>query len=237
MTNNAKHRKRLYSMVLTALFCAMAYVVSLVFHFKVSFLTFDAKDTVICISGMLLGPVTSTVVALVVSLIEFISVSDTGFWGLIMNFVSSATFALTAGLIYRNIRKMWGAVVGMVSAVAAGTAVMLLLDILVIPLYINNVSSAAVVSMIPTLLLPFNLVKYTLNAALVLAIYKPISTALKRSGLLPTSPAEKISHNENEDYKFGVRTVVVLVAALLVVVGCVLVLVFVLHGTFELGKN
>lgn len=229
----------MYSMVLTALFCAMAYVISLVFHIKVSFLTFDAKDAVICISGMLLGPMTSTVVALVVSLIEFISVSDTGFWGLVMNFVSSAAFALTAGLIYRNIRKMWGAVVGMISAVAAGTAVMLLLDILVIPLYTNNVSSAAVISMIPTLLLPFNLVKYTLNAALVLAIYKPISTALKKSRLLPSAENDKRDGSEGNalGYKFNGRTVAVLVGALAVAVGCILVLVFVLHGTFAFGSD
>ena len=230
LNTGKKERNKIRRMVLTALFTAMAYAVTFLFHIKVSFLTFDAKDTVICISAMLMGPAASTVAAFAVSLIEFLTVSDTGFWGFLMNFISSAAFSGIAGLIYRNERKLWGAACGLAAAIAAGTVVMLLLDMLVIPIYNPGVTAGTVAGMIPALLLPFNIVKYTLNAALVLALYKPISSALKRSGMLPASGIEN-----NEKYKFGIRSVIVFAVAAAVCAACVCVLIFVFHGTFGRG--
>ena len=37
-----------------AMFAALAFVVSLVFRFPVMFLTFDAKDAIVCITAMIL---------------------------------------------------------------------------------------------------------------------------------------------------------------------------------------
>ena len=78
------------------------------------------------------------------------------------------------------------------------------------------------------LLLPFNLVKALLNAAVVLLIYKPVSTALKNIRALDGG-AEKLS--------FSRKTLVLTVAALVVIIGCVLFLVFALNGQFEWVKK
>lgn len=232
MNEKRKDRFNVRSLVLTALFCAMAYALTFIFHIKVSFLTFDAKDTIICISAMLMGPATSTVVALIVSLIELITVSDTGFWGMLMNFISSAVFAGVAGWIYRSFRKMWGAVVGLCSAVVAGTTIMLLLDMLIIPIYTPNVTTGTVITMIPTLLLPFNLVKYILNAALVMAVYKPISVSLRRARVLPGDSSD--TKAKDAVYRFGGKSILVLGIALAVCAVCICILIFVLDGSFQL---
>ena len=50
---------------------------------------------------MLFGPVSGVVISFLVAFIEMISISGTGPWGFLMNFVSSAVFAGGASLIYR----------------------------------------------------------------------------------------------------------------------------------------
>ena len=82
-----------------AMLSALAFLARLVFKIPVSFLTFDIKDSIIALGGMIFGPVSGVVIALLVSLIEMI-ISETGPIGFVMNFISSAAFAGTAALIY-----------------------------------------------------------------------------------------------------------------------------------------
>jgi len=117
-----------------------------------------------------------------VPLIEFFTISATGWYGLVMNFASSAVFSLTASLIYSKKRTFGGSMIGIYSAVASTTGVMLLLNLVVTPFYFGMPTSA-VVDMIPVLLLPFNFAKTLLNSAIVVFLYKPLSVALARIGL------------------------------------------------------
>ncbi len=172
--------KRLVGM---AMFSALAYAVTFVFRIPVQFLTFDAKDAVLAIAGFIYGPVAAIAMALVPALIEFISISDTGFWGFFMNFVSSAVFAFTASLIYKYKRSLNGAIIGLSASVLATVVVMLVMNILVTPIYMK-VPTDAVISLLPTLLMPFNLAKALMNSAIVMLIYKPVSVAMKRAKLI-----------------------------------------------------
>ena len=183
--SRAESVQKIKKLVVLAVFCALAYVAMIVTAWiKVMFLTFDAKDTVITVAGLLFGPVASLVISFTVAFIEFITVGDTGVYGFIMNFLSSAVFSVTCAMIYKYKKNMKGAVIGLVSASLAMTAFMLLFNLFITPLYMG-VAVGEVAKMIPTLFLPFNLTKGILNAALVLVIYKPVSTALKSAKLLP----------------------------------------------------
>ena len=214
-----KDRFGIRAIVMIGILSALAYVIELVFHIKVAFLTFDLKDFIVCISSMLFGPVFGVVISAVTALLEMMTISDTGPWGALMNFVSTAVFASVAGLIYRYYRKLPGAVIALVASVTVGTAVMLLLDILIVPIYTGS-STGDVAAAIPKLLLPFNLLKYTTGAALVLIFYKPFSTLLKRAGV--------IEKTENErPYRFNAKTIaVVAVAALICAVSVFIMLRF-----------
>ena len=91
MSENS-NSKRIKTLVVLAMFAALAFVVEIVFHIKVAgFLTFDAKDAVITIGSLFYGPISGIIVSLVIAFIEMITISTTGFWGFIMNFVSTAT--------------------------------------------------------------------------------------------------------------------------------------------------
>lgn len=165
-----------------AMFAALAFVVSLTFRIPVMFLTFDAKDAIITLAGFIFGPVSALITSLLAATIE-LSISDTGVYGFIMNFASSATFSFTASLIYKYKRTFFGAIIALYSASAVLTAVMLGMNVFVTP-YFMGVARAVVIDMIPTLFLPFNLAKALMNSAIAMLLYKPVITALRRAKLI-----------------------------------------------------
>lgn len=227
MRTNTRFQTR--RLVTVAMFCALAYVVTLVFHIKVNFLTFDAKDAVTCIAAMLLGPGAGAAIAMVVATVESISISDTAFWGWLMNFASTAVFSVTASVIYRRYKKMWSAVLGLIVAVVATTACMLVLNILVTPIYMK-VERELVLDLLPKLLFPFNLLKTTLNASLVMIFYKPLSAALKRARVLPSG-----EQGETSGYRWlSRRSILFMTGALLLAAACIACLVWMLGGSFSL---
>jgi len=181
-------RTNIKKISITAALCALAYLCMFVFKFKVNFLTFDFKDAILAVIAFLYGPVYGVLSALVVGLTEFVTVSDTGVYGLLMNFISSAAFAGTCGIIYKYKRKISGAVMGCVFAVLVMTAIMLVANIFITPFYMS-VPRDAIERMLPTTFLPFNLIKYGINSCLALLIYKPVVTAMRKSHIIEsTSP-------------------------------------------------
>ncbi len=197
---NKKYSADVKKIASIAMLSALAFLARLVFKIPVSFLTFDIKDTVIALGGLVFGPVSGVVIALLVSLIEMI-ISETGPIGFVMNFVSSAVFAGVASLIYKFKRTFNGAIIGLYSSVAATTAVMLLMNVLLTPIY-QGVPRSAVIAMLPTLFLPFNFAKTLLNAAIVMLIYKPVVVALRKG---------KIVEGRAMDIKFGKQSVVTII--------------------------
>ena len=174
-------------MVGIGIFSALAFVVSLLLRFPVQFLTFDAKDAVITIAAFVYGPVSAAIISIIVAFIEMITISTTGWYGFLMNFASSAVFAVVASVIYRKKRNLNGAIIGLYSAIAATVGIMLLLNIFITPLYFGlPVAAPMVMEMLPTLLLPFNFAKALMNSAIVMFIYKPVVTALKRLNIVKT---------------------------------------------------
>ncbi len=224
-------RRHLRYSVAIAMFAALAYVCVFIFRFKVSFLTLDVKDAVMAVGALALGPLAGALISLIVALLEFITVSDTGVYGLIMNFLSSASFTLTASLIYRFRRRLSSAVLGLVSAVFMTTSVMMLANLFVTPFYMG-VERAQVVEMLPTLLLPFNLTKSTLNAAVVLLLYKPLTNALVRAGLMRGLGGRKDGAGVSK--LLTPRTALLFLISILVIGVCTAVLIVGLGGSFKL---
>ena len=89
------------------MFCAIAFAMVTVGRIPVvQFLSYDPKDIAIVIAGFILGPVAAIVISFVVSLIEMMTISDTGFIGFVMNFFSSAVFAGSASIIYHKNKSL-----------------------------------------------------------------------------------------------------------------------------------
>ncbi len=237
-----KHKDYIYQMVVMALFVALAYATMFVFRFNVAFLTFDLKDVFLTIGGLLFGPIAAVAMSFITAFLEFITVADTGPYGFIMNFTSSAAFTGICALVYKYRKKLSGAFIGLVAAVISMTAVMMVLNLVVTPLYMENTTSADVAKMIPTLLLPFNLTKAVFNASFILLLYKPASRALKAAGVKPSlegRTSDQGSSPEVSQSKMTGRrnTIQALVIGGVLFLAAVAVFVFVLHGDFEWVHN
>ncbi len=224
-------QKKVHTLVAVGLFTALAYVCCVLFHFKASFLTFDLKDAVMMIGAMLFGPLYGLAMAVIVALIEMVTVSTTWLYGLIMNIAASASFVCVGSLIYVRRRTMSGAVIAMCSSVVSMTVVMMIANLIITPFYMHA-PTTEVVKLIPTLLLPFNLAKAIFNAALVFIFYKPTTTLLRRAGFSSISSTSTPSDsNKPVSLQFIITIIAVFVAVL-----CLLFFFFVLQGSFQFGK-
>lgn len=224
-------------MIAVGVFVALAYICCVLFHFKVAFLSFELKDAVMTIGAMFFGPLAGIVTVLLVCLIEFITISSTGVYGLIMNLLSSMTFITVGSFIYKKKRSMTGAVLGMISATVSMVAVMMLANLLITPYYIGNgTTTADVAAMIPTLLFPFNLTKAIFNSAVVFLLYKPVSHALKASGFMKNGMAGVSAADGSAAVSPFRKTqsMLVMVVSLLVAAAAMAYFFLVLNGSFTL---
>lgn len=232
-TNNKSQSIR--RMVMIGMFTAIAYVAMLVIHIKVGFLTMDVKDAMITICGLFFGPVAALLVSIIVPLLELFTVSTTGAYGLIMNILGSLTFSVTVALFYKWKKTLWSAIIGLASGALLMTAVMMLANLFITPYYMGT-TMEAVREMIPTLLLPFNLLKGIINVGVVLLLYKPLSTALRKAKMLPTNEAENGENSPRQGAKSAkLVSACVAVAALLLISVSIVLIFTVLGGKFTFG--
>lgn len=203
--------------------CALAYLCTFLLHFKVMFLTFDFKDAIIAVAGLMYGPLAGLFSSFIVALTEFVTYSDTGVYGLLMNFLSSAAFSVVGGFIYKYRRTFSGAIFSGIASVLAVTVTMLLANLLITPFYMG-VDRSVVIELIPSVLLPFNLIKSVINASLTLLIYKPVTKAFGGLGLIARK--QRVEGN-------GLRTVILTLSCLVIATVSVLLFIFVLNGSVE----
>jgi len=170
-----------------AMLAALAYVVMAFIRIPLMpaapYLEYDPKDIFFVIAGFLIGPIEGLIVVVLVCLIELVTVSTSGPIGLLMNIIASLAFVLPAAIVYKHKKTSLGALIGLLLGVFCMTGSMILWNFLIAPIY-TGTPRAAIVPMLPTVFLPFNLIKAGINMALTLMIYKPISVILHRSGLV-----------------------------------------------------
>ena len=214
--------ERTRKLTLMAMLAAMSYVAMLVTRplpAVAGFLSYDLKDVIIVIAGFLLGPVAASIITLVVSLIEMVTVSSTGVIGLLMNVLSTGAFAIPPAVLYRRNRTLKSAALGLGIGVLLMTALMLAWNYIITPLYMNVPREVVAGMLLPTFL-PFNLVKGGLNAGITMLLYKPLSAAIGRAGLLPRGASGK-PHRFNP---------AVLLTSLFLIATCVVLFVLMARG-------
>ena len=211
--------KKIETKKITAIgmFCALAFIAMVTIKIPVVlFLKYEPKDVIVTMCGLIYGPAWSLVVSLIVSFVEMITVSDTGFIGFIMNVLSTTSFACTAAIIYKKGKSIKAALIGLILGTVLMTVLMVLWNYLLTPIYMNQ-PRAAVASLLLPAFLPFNLIKGSVNATLTYLLYRPCIEALRKAGFAaPSKSADKKKTN-----------VPVLVGCSLVLIVCIiLILVF-----------
>ena len=235
MNAQTNSREKLKKIVATGVFAAFAYICCVLFHFRVSFLSFELKDAVMAVGAMSLGPIAGGAMVVIVCLVELVTISSTGVYGLVMNLLSSLTYVCVGSAIYHRHRTMRGAITGTVVASVATVLVMIGANCVITPAYMH-VETAEVIALIPTLLLPFNVTKMLFNSAVVFLLYKPVTNALVSAGFLPkraSASVEAVHTEPSADVKRR-RRILVPVLSAVIVVACLLYFFLALNGSFTL---
>ena len=182
-------------------------------------LRYDPKDIIIVIAGFIYGPMAAFAVTVVVSFVQMVTVSATGYIGFFMNVVASTAFCCTAAFIYAKKRSISGALLGLIVGVIFATTVMMMWNYIIVPIF-TTIPRAAVVPLLIPAFLPFNLVSNILNAALTIIMYRHVKKILQVTHMVP--PAE-------DNAKKGRFNKGLFAAALFVVLTCV-IWVLILRG-------
>jgi len=183
--------KRLIALASMAMLSALAFAA--MFFIKIPvvlFLSYEPKDIVLAIGGFLFGPLAAAAMSLVVSLVEMVTVSTTGWIGALMNVLSSCSFVCVAAAVYSKKRTYRSAIIGLALGCVTTTAVMLLWNYLIAPFYMNA-SREDVAKLLVPAFLPFNLLKSGINAAVTVLVYMPLKKALEVAKLLPKRPDDE----------------------------------------------
>jgi riboflavin transporter FmnP len=180
----------------TAMLSALAFVLQ---YFEIAlpimpwFIAFDFSDLPALLGSFAYGPVAGILIEFIKNLIHC-AVSKSATVGELSNFILGAVFAGTAGLIYKHKKTKKMALIGaIVGSFAMGLISFPSNYFVVYPFYYNFMSEEVVLSTYQAILpsmksvpeclvvfnIPFTIVKGLISTAIVMLIYKPLSTILK----------------------------------------------------------
>ena len=172
--------------MMTALSLVLLLIIRIPFP-PAPFLVYDPADVPIYITAFAFGPVAGLIVTLIVCLIQAFMLGGDGLYGFLMHFVATGVVAVAIGMMYKHSKTKKRAIAALVTGVIVAVVVMCVMNILVTPMYMGA-PREAVIAMIPTVIIPFNLLKAGVNALLTFLLYKRVSGFLHGTGST-TAPA------------------------------------------------
>ena len=176
-------KEKIRRLTVMGVMAAISIVLVFFIHFPIfpqaPFLEYDPADIPILITALAYGPLDGMSVAVTAAVIQGLTVSaQSGPYGIMMHIISTCSLALTAGFIYRARRDMTGAVAGLSGGVLVSAAIMAGANLIITPLFMGAPVEAVKAMLLPVIL-PFNLIKGGINAAVTVMAYKPVSVALR----------------------------------------------------------
>ncbi len=187
-------------MVTTAVLSALAlviYYLDFPIPLMPSFIKLDLSNVISLLASFSMGPVSGVVVCLIKNVLHLIikGFGTTMGIGDIFDFVTSAAFAFTAGMIYKHNKTRKTAMIACIVGTLVFTLISLPLNYFIVyPIYFAAFGGeAAILSMYQAILpsvgnifsalcifnLPFTFVKGVLCALVTVLLYKPLSPILK----------------------------------------------------------
>lgn len=198
MSNESKQIKKTKLITGCGLLIAVAVVLQYIeipIPIMPGFIKLDFSDLPEIIGAFAYGPIAGVLIALIKNLIH-LPASGSQFVGELSNFILGASFAFTAGMIYKYRKSKKTALIAGVCGAVVMAAVSLPLNYFAIyPMYysILNFPEEAVLGMYQAILpstksifqalvifnIPFTLVKGLIDVIFCMLIYKPLSPILK----------------------------------------------------------
>lgn len=172
----------LKKMAVTALFAAISVVLMYLIRFPfpaAPFLEYDPADIPILLLTFAYGPLWGLGLTVLVSFIQGFTVSASGgIIGIVMHIVATGIFVLSAGLIYRKDKTRKRAVLALVCGTLLQTAAMVVMNLILTPIFMGTPVTQVLPMLLP-IIIPFNLLKAGVNAAVTFVLYKKVSFLIK----------------------------------------------------------
>ncbi|WP_130810813.1 ECF transporter S component [Olsenella sp. Marseille-P4559] len=163
----------------TALFCAVAAICTLLLEFPilpgVTWLKYDPSGIVALIAGFAFGPATGAVVSIIPYLVHLATAS--GIYGVVMAVLATISLVLPAALVYKHHKSTRGMVTGLVLGGVVCLAACIVGNLIVTPFYTGMALNDVLARVVPALL-PFNLIKIVLNCVVFALVFKPACKAM-----------------------------------------------------------
>lgn len=144
-----------------------------------SFLIYEPADVPILIAAFLFGPFEGLTVTILVALLQALMLNpESGWVGFVMHVIATGTLILVAGSIYKKFHTIKGAIFGLIAGSLSMTLIMIPSN-LFFTVNFYKVPYNAVVAMLPTAIIPFNLIKAFANSIITMCLYKSLGKVLR----------------------------------------------------------
>lgn len=164
--------------LLGAISIALVYFIHFPIFPAAPYLVYDPADITLILSSFVFGPLSALLLTAVVSLIQGLTVSqEGGFVGIIMHFVATGSLVLVSGYLFKKSKTIFGSAMSLLTGIITMTGVMIILNLIIQPI-VYGYPVKAIIDMILPILLPFNLIKATINSIIAFALFKAIGKFL-----------------------------------------------------------
>lgn len=160
----------------SAMFVALAIATSFIeiaIFPAAPFLKFDPSGIFVLLAALLYGMGTGCVVAT----LPWVFRLFTNPAGALMSFMMGITGVIVACLIYKRKSDTAGLVIALVCATIASVLMACIANLVVTPLY-TGVDVATVAAMIVPIIIPFNIMKFTIDAVVAGLVFVPLKKIL-----------------------------------------------------------
>jgi riboflavin transporter FmnP len=177
-------KTNLKKMAVAGILCALSLALVAILRFPIipsaPYLIYEPGDIPILIASFVLGPVYGLAMTVVVALLQFLIFNaKDGPFGFIMHLIATGTLVVVASLIYGKIRTFKGSIIALVGAAISMVVVMALANVILSPIF-YGMPKEAVIALLPTAIIPFNLIKAGINCFVTFLVYKAIKSLLTK---------------------------------------------------------
>lgn len=170
--------------VMSAISIILAFSLHLPIFPIAPFLEYDPADIPIILCTFLYGPGTGIFLTFVVSVLQGVTISSqSGIIGIFMHIVATGSMVLVSGFLFKylgktKIKTLPNIIISTVCGVLTWLGTMILWNILITPIFLNVPREAVYQLMLPAIL-PFNIIKPTVNAVLACLLYFALRNSIK----------------------------------------------------------
>ena len=182
-----KSKFSLIHMVITGILSALAIVLMLIVRFSLlpgaKFLEYDMGDFPVIIASLFVGTPSGFIVLFFVSIVQSLTVSAaSSCQGFLMHIFSTGIYIIVLKLFTLKKDSISRLAIGTGVATLALTAIMIPLNLIFTPMYLNTTVDAVLELMLPAII-PFNFLKGIINSIITICVYHPLKKILTKSNL------------------------------------------------------